>query len=432
MKTMMKTAILSLSLLTALTACQPKTDNDKIVAEQSMTSDALTESAEQLITPYNFPLADRALDMALANNPNNKKAEFLKVFLKRLTVFKGILTRILPLADANGNGANLRDSIKRLPNSPLKTFLTSTSGKADIKNAGDVQTFLVEYREAVGELRTYVKKNPGLDFYVNLNPSIFEQQIMDNYKDTCVVTDTIVCDTVHALQVRLAYPDFAVLAQEAAGEVLFLSLYTSYSVAGLDSLFHDLEGHQVCETVTVNDPYGGSYQYTDCHSEPRVKMTTRQILERVEQTSSAGQLRSDNVLKSIQGIGADLSAAARYAMKYQDKLCPNPGSQLAQRPGYLFKKGLCIANATETEKQLAMFDDLISKVTVQKIEDANGNVVSANINALAPFNNPVLDIRNYFPATWSACDTPATLRDKSVGGYFPDQNGEQFLIKRCE
>lgn len=420
MKTMMKTATLCASLLVALTACEPKekiVDRNHIVAEQSMTSDALTDSAEQLVSPYNFPLADRVLDMALANDPTNMKAQFLKTFIKRMVVFKGILKRMQPIADANGNGANLRQSIKKLPESPLKSFLLDNAGKSDIKDADDVQSFLVEYRNAVNDLRTFVKKNPGLDITINLNPHMFADRINQNLTESCSVTQLpdgggmdVQCDTANMARVKLEYADFNVLAQEAAGEVLYLGLLTSYSVKGLDKLFNDMDKQKV--------------------------IGQKEVIRRIEGTATAAKLRADHSLGLVKEIGADLSAAMKYAMQYQDRLCPRPEFgqyNIAQRPGYLFSKGFCVQDANQAQTQLAMFDELLSGIVYRDMEDADGFMITVRIDSLALFNRPVVDLRTLFPATFSACGQASSLRDKTFGGTFPDGNAETFLIKKsCE
>ncbi len=161
MKNVLKISI-ALFLAVGLTACgqnertrlnkdaaDGSQDKKQVEVSNTMDAESLAEAGEQLVNPATFMLADKTFEMALAKDPENKKAQFYKTFLKRLLTLKGAGVRIRPWVRANGDIGTLESQAQQFPNSPLKDFLYK--GKEDISTTTQVQDLLVEYRDALVE-----------------------------------------------------------------------------------------------------------------------------------------------------------------------------------------------------------------------------------------------------------------------------------------
>ncbi|RYZ85996.1 MAG: hypothetical protein EOP04_14765, partial [Proteobacteria bacterium] len=306
----LRSTVLATSLILALTACGQKenvakkpgaegtievTTPPKGSAEDlSVTVDAkpvvdaagLADAAEQLIGPHSFMLADKVFDAALEKDANNMKAQFYKALLKRMMVFKGIATRVRPVVKTNGDIAKLDKSVKDFPESALKDFLLQ--GKEDLTKPSSVITILAEYKNAVNDFRKFTKLHNDLELTLNLNPMLFQHHIAEQANDACTVNAnadqsvTVSCDYSKAAQKKINSADMVVLSQMAAGEVLYLSMYTAYDVDALAELASDksMEGK-----------------------------SAQQILERLKAMPQVATLRKDQTLSTIPNLGADLVAA---------------------------------------------------------------------------------------------------------------------------
>lgn len=458
MKTkLMKSLILSTAVIAALTACERKVTQEKIVTKSAFddmsptaqtvqvssnsAADELVDAGEQLVGPYTFPLADRAFAMALEKDSNNKKAQFYRAFLKPLMRSRGILDRLRPYARSWGNIAALDNMIKSLPESPLAKFLVDSKGQAPIKDAQDIQEYMAGMRDDWNDLRIFLGRNSTVAFDVYLNPHIFSKEINQNVQDNCVVRENsdgfaVTCETKDIAKIKVNAADLLALRQSAAGYVVLLSLYTSYSVKGLDDLFKDLSAASVercSQSETHWDEATRSFVTTAGQCvRPNRQLGQKEIYERVARVPTAGLLTKNQGLKFIKGIGTDFSAAVKWTMKYQRELCPNGVDGKNNRKGFLFSKGFCIENSEETNKSLALFDaylaGLVRDVTVETI---SGVEVKTDVDALALFERPVQDLRSLGVTSWKG-DCATGLKDKTFGGLYPRGDAETIFLGRCE
>lgn len=448
MKTkMMKTLLLSTAVIMALSACADKDKNKKPDDKTTVTVNGngsatdIVEAGEQLVGPYTFPLADRAFALALEKDPSNLKAQFYRAVLKPLMRARGILDRSRPYARQYGNIAALEDTIKKMPDHPLRNFLIDSKGLKPIADAQDIQDFLGEQREDWNDLRIFLAKNQRLEFDIYLNPSVFAEKINENIQNSCVVTQKpengfeVVCDTKDVAKVKVNVADLLALRQIAAGQVLFYSLYTSYSVKGLDTLFKDLQA----ASVEVCEPYSGYWDNAQQRwvttgggcTRPNRQLSQREVRDRLMNTQTAGKLLKNQGLKHLQGIGTDLSVAMKWAIQYQREICPQGVSKPGSRKGHLFENGLCIEDATEAQKQVGLFDQYIAGVVKNAaIETSHGEEIT-DIDVLALARKPVQDLRLLAPEV-DANDCAVSLKDKTFGGMYPRGDAEKFILERCK
>lgn len=417
MKKLTKNLLLSASLLGMLSACAPKEDDKKsqnngplkVTATQSMEAAELADAGEQLVTPYTFMLADKVFAMALQNDPLNKKALLYKALLKPVMTYKGIATRIKPLARKYGSIGNLESSIEKIPKSPLRNFLVD--GAEDITSDKQVQDLLVAQREAYNDLRLYFKNNSDVDMTLNLNPYIFGSRILENWSKSCRVVEngpnglTVTCDSQDIATVKYGVADAVAAAQAVAGWVLFYDMYTAYSIEGVEKIYKQLE----------NNP----------------QLTPEQRQNLIESVPTIGKIRKDQKLSRIFELGADLAAAAKWAMQYQKELCPL-GEGHENRPGYIGKFGICITKPDELTKNLALLEQGLGGALNLTIKDGAGNMRDTTINAVQFVKNPPADLRTIAPSAWCPNGkTPSALRDATFGGFYPKQDANVMILKPC-
>lgn len=415
MKTVFKTTVLATSLILALTtACSTKRDASeeaqKIHANNQMKSDELADAGEQLVSPYTFMLADKVFDMALEKDAANPKSQFYKGFIKRLMVFKGIARRIAPIV-RKGSQAQKDDYakwIKEFPNSPLKTFLLD--GPEDLNSYADAVKVLGDYNRALNDFRGFLKKNQALELTLNLNPHIFEKEINEEYARSCTWKEgvdgaiDVTCDATGIAQKKLNSADLIALRQATGGEMLYWSLLTAYDYSTIE---------QLTATQATKD------------------MTPPEVLAYYKNLPSIAKLNADHTLKLIPELGVDFSAAAKWVKQYQDRVCPKGANVPNQRRGYAFRDGLCIENATEADKAIAMIDQVFGGVFSQPIKDENGQQIDQiRMNLVGFLNAPPQDLKNLLPESVDQDGNVTRWADKTFGGLFPDGDIDKLPQKK--
>jgi hypothetical protein len=424
--TLFKSAVLATSLVLALTACTDQKgtrskDKDKagdsaqtptqptvITADATtMNADELADAGEQLVGPYTFMLADKVFDLALEKDSKNMKAQFYKNFIKRAMVMKGILTRIRPLM-AKATVKQREDyerTIKQLPESPMKKFLLD--GKEDIASYAQVVDLASDYAHAINDFRKFAKANQGLELTLNLNPHIFEKQISEEAANSCTMVQNsekqyeFNCDYTAIAQKRINAADMIALQQMAAGEVMYWSLFTSYDISTL--------------VPVVEDP---SYK----------TLTAQQQLAKIKALPSVAKLRKDQTLSLIPELGSDFSAAVKWAMRYQDRVCPKGENVLNQRRGFLFRDGVCVIKNDDTQKAISTLDQVLAGDYMAPIKNNDGQTVDMiRIDLMAFVKNPPQDLKNVLPESVDDKGAVTAWSDKTFGGLFPDGDVDKTL-----
>ncbi len=413
--------ILFVGLALMITACTPtekiierQSSNDnpvrKIEVQDDMDAEQMALAGEQLLSVWNFMLADKVFNWSLSKDPTNKRAQFYSALLKPIMVTKGLAVRVRPYYRNNGGTKSLDKTLDTLPNSSLKTFLTD--GVEDIKDLKDVQTLLVQERDAWNDLRKFLIANQTMNLVLNMNPMTFQDKVNKGMSENCKIEEdgdhnvVVTCDYAHAFEKKVNVADLLALRQMAASEVLFLSLYTSYSVDGLESLF----------------------------KLDQKNLTEQQRIEYVENNlPAAAKLRKDNNLSLIPDLGSDFLTAARWVLQYQQSLCPQKTSwSSVKRPGYLVDgNDFCIYDMSKTEQDLVIFESALHGPISVVLTTKENIKKSTQVNYLALITNPVEDLRSLAPSSFNACGKAASLRDKTMGGTFPLADAEDFNIEKC-
>ncbi len=413
--------ILFVGLALMITACTPtekiierQSSNDnpvrKIEVQDDMDAEQMALAGEQLLSVWNFMLADKIFNWSLSKDPTNKRAQFYSAFLKPIMVTKGLAVRLRPYYKNNGGTQSLDKNIATLPNSSLKTFLLD--GVEDVKDLKDIQTLLVEQRNAWNDFRKFLIANQTMNLVLNMNPMTFQDQVNKGMSDKCKIEEdndhnvVVTCDYAHAFEKKVNVADLLALRQMAASYVLFLSLYTSYSVDGI-------------ETLLKMD---------------QKNLTEQQRIEYVENNlPAAAKLRKDNSLSLIPDLGSDFLAATKWVIQYQQNLCPRKTTPASvKRPGYLVDgENFCISDLNKTEQDLVILESALRGPISVVLTTKENIKKSTQVNYLALIANPVEDLRSLAPSSFNACGKAATLRDKTMGGTFPLADAEDFNIEKC-
>lgn len=411
MKTVMKkTNLLVLTIITALatTACQVNVkekseDKSKVTVNAQMSSAELAEAAEQLVGPYTFMVASKVAKQALEKDPSNIKAQFILKLLKRFEAFRGFHTRIKPYLNAE----QLKEHTKWLnefPNSPMKNYLTE-AGKP-IRTVNEIQDVIADYYAGIAEFRQFLKDNQDKELDINLNASVFEQEIRSEMYDSCVVSESddsrvVECSNPNIAVRKLNTSDMIALRQMISGELVHGLIFTGYTLEGIEKLPENINNQQTVEFLS--------------------------------NTKTFGLLRKNHNFNLLRDIGADLSSALKWAIKYQSDLCPNGSPVSGQRRGYLFNHGICVdGQDADLQKLMATLDKALGGITQVDMEKPDGTVVAANVNIFAWSTKPIQNLRQVAPTAWTKCDRPAALADNSLGGLFVDQNYVELTQSTCE
>lgn len=415
----MKSQILKALVIIAIAgqlACQSKKDSklelsktSKIVsANANMSSEELTDAAEQLLTPTQFMHADKILDLALEKDPENLKAQFYKNFLKGFVANKGILTRIKPLVRQYGNITEYEKSISSMPNVHLKKFLTA--GNEDMTSVKDIQNWFSDYQLALNDFRKFLIVNQNATLTLELNAQALEASLKDPNSYNCENVSTgdgnytFKCDMTEVGHRTLTTPDLIAIRQMTAGWILYLNFFTAYS----------FEGVEMFKTVELKPN------------------TSAQEIEKLisEKMPAFGKLRQNHLLKEVVPMGSDFVNAGRWVIQYQNQICPQGVTKPQQRKGALFHEGLCVSDANQALKSLA----LVEQVLTQRMKvDFGTQGEKVEVDYMALFNNPVENLLSLTPATYDSCGQAITLKDPSFGGMFPNKDAEKFLThsKTC-
>ena len=408
---------IGLSILTAMgvLACQPnekeKTEQKvRVSATDRMSSDDLTSSAEQLIGPYTFMLAHQMAVRALEKDPTNVKAEFIKTLTQRFEAFRGIHFRMRTLLNPDQLAKHDR-WLREFPASPLKTFLLDPRGGVPLKTTTDVQDVVSNYYKGVQAFRQFLIDKQDSRIDLQMNPHVFEQEIRQDLVDNCQVLPgngndyEVVCDVEGIATKKMNSADLIMLRQMAAGELIYGAFLNSYSLEGIEKL------------------------------ESLPPMSNAKRVEWMSQLPHFGKLRQDNLLVLMRSIGSDLSAALKWASKYQKQLCPPGVDPENARRGYLFKDGICVVqdgSSQDVNNTIAFIDRALGGAITMTLEDNRGNKVNTQVDLFAWSRNPVRDLRSIKPVAWNQCDKATKLQDGTLGGIFVEGNALSFFDTECD
>jgi len=382
------------------------TDESKLLDDQSK-AEKLALAGEQLVTPVAFMYADSVFDQALSIDSENFRANFYKRFLAPFMSLKGYMARFKPLIVQKGEEAKKRyeERIKNMPNSGLKTFLLD--GPEDITNEKTAQIFLDGLVKAKSEFRAFLEKNKDRELTLNINSVELMNKAMNKAEEDCRVEQisegvfeySEECSMAEVLQVKVERADFELLKHITAGHEIYATLLTAYDVTG----------------VIKKDEIVGK------------DATQEQVVEYFRSIEDFGKIRENHGLKNIQAMGSDAVVGLKWAYELRQKLCPKGREDKLNRPGHLFKNGLCVPEYSKDgepiEQVLAFFERVMNAETVEMVIPKNksktNDEVRTQVAYLSPLVNPVVDLKTIMPINFNECGNAMDVGEPTMGGYFP-------------
>jgi hypothetical protein len=393
--------VVLLAAVVGLSACKGEKhrpeDKAEITANDKTSAEQLVESTEQLVTPYSFMLAYKMADMALKKDPNNLKAKFYVLLLKRFEVFNGIATRMRPMLKED-EIKKLDKEISEYPDSPIKKFLTASG--PEIKSEADAQKLIESYFAAVGEFHKFLKENEDKEFVVNFNPYVFKQPLRKEAAADFKAAESadgisVKMDKTLSKTAKLNIADLIVLRQ-AAGAELLSGLFTySYDLSGLAKL------------------------------RDQKKRSDEEILNLLFESEQFGKLKENHGFSQLPLLGSDMAVAAAWVIKYQDNLCPGGSSET--RSKFLIDD-MCDRNPNQSNKLLALLNSALKGAVDLDYPKSESKV---KIDFFNLSKNPIKDLRSIKPS-FDNKGCADSFADNSLGGVFVDKNADSVLLKCAE
>ena len=395
-----KSALLTLGTISilALGACAPQggsaekkvsvsdIENSKKTAAEK--AEALSELSARLVTPTSFMFAYEVSVRALAQDPSNQRAKFLKGILAPQMELKGIVKRLAPLAVDHpkllGDFKHLVKSIQGVKDQNLKSF--AMDGPADITTERQAQEVIAQYTVRLDDLRKTLGGMKDTEFSLRINTSAQKSGASGT---DCHITmhdgsyDFSQCDESSVTERTVNQADIEIMKQYVAYAQVYLTVANSYDASGA----LDLSGHAKSKS---------------------------EIYSEILRNASAGQLRKTNGLGVIPDMARDAVVGVRWAMEKQKEICATGVDSEANRPNNLFSNGACIAQSEKTESVLKTIE-LAMKGSQIQIPFAGQEIT---VVPLKLFESPVQDLRSE-PLTFNSCGEVTSVGYGTLNGAFP-------------
>lgn len=459
---MLKKCICLLAAVLMFTACTNDDDNKANVSSESETvidtnkikedkstsdvekAEQLALAGEQLMTPGGFFYADQIFDEALKYDSSNMRAQFYKALNAPMMNMKGIYTRVEPIV-LKDSKETIRDYEEILEENnyavAIKDFLID--GEKDIDSESKVQDFLQTQSKAYDQLRKFLKANKGKTLTINFPELLWKdahsrRELICKTKETHHGTFYTNCDTDFNLHtVKIERADMEAMQQMTAGIVIYHTLLTAYDVSGAQAIHQALNPKGASDLAIIEN-------------------SDKRIMEEINKHSSFGVLNDGNQLAGIIDLGSDALAGTRWAIKLQDKLCPevkayrksaedlkyealyakygyqyNADLNEIRREGMAIEQGICIEKKTSEGKsvdkilksiELALAGNIM---TLKGYEHKTGNRVETLVKYSNLVENPIVDLKT-LPKSYNECGNIESLSNDSLNGVFVNNDATEF------
>jgi len=387
---------------------KPSQERNRVRAEK------LISSAEELLTPVGFMLADQLVDAALKNDPSNRKAQFYKALLGPMMKTRGMLSRLGPLRAVF---AQFYLKYGRV-GGELGNFLRDPTGGNLITNEAELQAFLAEVLDEQTKLADFIARNKtfiariAVSHVHNYDRLIQECSVHKISNNTYRITP---CPHMLQLPLKVNRGDWEALYQMANGARMALAASLSY----------DAEG---------------SLEFNRRRAEFKTAKARNEFLS---QQPKLGKLKADHQLDTVKSRALDTYTGMKWVLGLQGQLCneENPRSEHLFRT-ICIKKPVAVGPAdVAAGPALDLLRMGISARggKVRAVKPFEGGISGRPMNevhmdVMALFKFPLADLRTLLPRAYDNCGSPTALQDPTFGGTFPSANAEEFLLSSsfCE
>jgi hypothetical protein len=406
----------TLLVLASLTACTEQKAQQGVTtlvaiaetldsnASPSKKAEDLAKSSEVLLSGMALNEAYDTAQLALAQDPNNLRAGFIKAVAKPYTLLKGILIRMRPLFEKTPESQkSLNEMIEQLTQRRPLMSQYFLAGQPDILNEAQAELVIDALYSSVDELRLFVKKSKNSELTLKATTTLVPD-IVERYARACEVQKIdrdyqLKCPSSEVLfNVTLNAADFEMLQGVAA--------YSQLQLAGLTA--YDLSGF--IDTAITHK---------------QKKLTLHEFIDQLMSQSAFGKLRETSRLKDIKRLGLDLIGGINWAMSRQSELCPTGSASARNRIGMFINKGLCLppylSIVNKAEKVIS------GEETEENFENEKGEIYITKIKGIAFFEQPTADLRLLGPFRYNSCQNIESINDTSFMGSFPKGDANKVI-----
>jgi hypothetical protein len=378
-------------------------------APRSEKAQQLVEFAETLMRANTFMHAAKIIDLALQQDPQHVRAQFWKKTLAPQFVLEGISDRIEPLARqrADRYADYLKTTADLKQYSPARDLVSFMhNGKSDLDTESKVQRVVDQYLVKLAELRTWLKTNRRQPLQFKIVVDDKETITDDGRVLPCSAKEVQPrvwqmenCSNYQMKTVRMNAADFEGARQVISGYIVYFGIANSYSLDGLFKIAADLPG-----------------------------MSPKQRLQSVLADRRAGVLRTPSYMKFVAEATADAVVAVRRAQALQKQLCPfGAEADVEQRPGFLFKDGLCVQSSDAVTRELAIAEQLARGQRTPIDFVIHGQTRAFTVDPTAWTERPVANLRELGEIHEDVCGKVRGLGDGRAGGLFPGGELNQLM-----
>ncbi|MGE4130756.1 MAG: hypothetical protein AB7F86_03915 [Bdellovibrionales bacterium] len=402
-------------------------DVDAIITATDLTnnekSEMLAQIGEALSTPVGFMYANEVLDQAIRFNAENPRANFYKHLVAPAMVTKGLIKRMQPLADKMSDVTRTNyDQMKEQVALSESLNAFANEGAGDILTEEKAQQVLQAVYREQDKLRLFTK---GFKANVlKISPMVIKGP-PEAYLADC--------------QVRAIGPRAGYHAKYDVSPCPWQKKFEATIDRGdIEVLQHAFAGYEISTILATSYDATGGVMYEHFAQNPTTSV--REKVQFIQNLGMAGKLKPEAPITMIHGLGTDIYSGARWAQRYQDRLCPKGHYQL-NRPGRLFAQGICVQDLPDpkmprAESALRVFAAALGGMTTDlTIEDGRVVVDELSRNApmgyrtktqaFAPITNPVADLKGLLPTQFDRCGGAQNVGESTLGGLLPNGDGNE-------
>lgn len=424
-------SLILISLLLAVSCVRKEKERVLVIPPEDAETDATTgpnqnkvraeklvNSAEELLSPIGFMLADQILDQALKNDPGNRKAQFYKLSLAPLMKMRGMFVRMAPIRDL---APKMYEDMSTTT-AALGDFLRDRSGGPAFRNEADFQKLLEEIQAEQKKIGEFISRNRGFitrivvshvhQFEKMLRGCAVSRMSRNSYRISP-------CSQLQQIKLRMNRGDWEAFYQAALGARMTAAVALSYNLEGALSF--------------------ASVWRQRKHVDKR-DFKAKEKVELMDQHPNAGKLLAQHQLDVVRERSVDAYTGIKWLFDAQTQLCLPPSSK---REEHVFRR-ICLNKVASvgpafmtSASALDLFRNSISGSggSAPTIKPFKGRISGremdeVRMDLLAPIKYPLEDLRILAPRTFDACGNKTSFGDPTLGGVFPNANADEILIGR--
>jgi hypothetical protein len=372
-------------------------------------AEELAKAAEQLLSAEGLIQANEFAVLALKEDPENLRAQFVKVLSNLYLTERGIYARIKPLAEKHPEMiAAYNKSIEDLKEAEVKTpgltkFLFD--GQPNIHTEADLQDYFDTTIQAIIDLRQFAIDHHDAEITIKNNGHLFKN-LSTRFASACEIKTTaeneyeLDCPpNATRFYVTINPADFELIKMGTNWLILTFSIYNAYDLTG---------------TVDVMKNFPSFER----------EKKAQEVYDALLKSEKVGTLRANSRLKQIKGLGQDIVLTFQWAMANQTSLCPYGRDSKRNRTGTANPEGFCMGAGYQPF--IKIISDIFSGTAINRTAARNGESYTAQVNWMGLFDNPISDLRKLGPWKYEGCSV-RQVGDPTLGGIFPNGDANKLL-----